>query len=36
VASPFIARKDAIRGFVFDVETGVLGEIPLPRPAYTR
>jgi carbonic anhydrase len=36
VASPFIARKDTIRGFVFDVETGALGEIPLPRPAYTR
>jgi carbonic anhydrase len=35
-ASPFIARTDAIRGFVFDVETGVLGEIPLPWPAYTR
>jgi carbonic anhydrase len=35
LASPFIIRKDAIRGFVFDVETGALGEIPLPRPAYT-
>jgi carbonic anhydrase len=30
-ASPFIVRKDAIRGFVFDVETGALREIPLPR-----
>jgi carbonic anhydrase len=35
VASPFIVRKDAIRGFVFDVETGVLTEIPLPWRAYT-
>jgi carbonic anhydrase len=35
VASPFIVHKDSIRGFVFDVETGALGEIPLPRPAYT-
>jgi carbonic anhydrase len=35
VASPFIVHKDAIRGFVFDVETGTLGEIPLPRPDYT-
>jgi len=32
VASPFISYKDSIRGFVFDVETGALGEIPLPRP----
>jgi carbonic anhydrase len=36
VASPFIPRKDAIRGFVFDVETGVLGEFPCHGPAYTR
>ncbi len=28
-ASPFIVHKDSIRGFVFDVETGALGEIPL-------
>jgi carbonic anhydrase len=28
-ASPFIMRKDAVRGFVFDVETGALREIPL-------
>jgi carbonic anhydrase len=35
VASPFIAEKDAIRGFVFDVETGALSEIPLPWRAYT-
>jgi carbonic anhydrase len=34
VASPFIVHKDSIRGFVFDVETGALGEVPLPRPAY--
>ncbi|HEX8009220.1 MAG TPA: carbonic anhydrase [Trebonia sp.] len=32
VASPFILHKDSIRGFVFDVESGTLGEIPLPRP----
>lgn len=31
VASPFIPHKDAIRGFVFDVETGALGEVSLPR-----
>jgi carbonic anhydrase len=31
VASPFIPHKDAIRGFVFEVETGALREIPLPR-----
>jgi carbonic anhydrase len=28
-ASPFIAAKDSIRGFVFDVDTGALTEIPL-------
>jgi carbonic anhydrase len=28
--SPFISHKDSIRGFVFDVETGALREIPLP------
>ena len=28
-ASPFIPHKDAIRGFVFDVDTGRLNEIPL-------
>lgn len=28
-ASPFIVRKDSIRGFVFDVETGALSEISL-------
>jgi hypothetical protein len=27
-ASPFIMRKDSVRGFVFDVETGALREIP--------
>ena len=27
VASPFIPRKDAIRGFVFDVATGKLNEV---------
>lgn len=27
-ASPFIPHKDAIRGFVFDVETGKLTEVP--------
>lgn len=26
-ASPFVPRKDAIRGFVFDVETGRLDEV---------
>ena len=26
-ASPFIPRKDAIRGFVYDVETGRLDEV---------
>jgi carbonic anhydrase len=26
-ASPFIPRKDAIRGFVFDVATGKLNEV---------
>ena len=27
-ASPFIPRKDSIRGFVYDVETGRLREVP--------
>jgi carbonic anhydrase len=27
-ANPFIPRKDAIRGFVYDVETGRLREVP--------
>jgi carbonic anhydrase len=27
-ASPFIPHKDAIRGFVFDVETGKLNQVP--------
>jgi carbonic anhydrase len=31
VASPFISHKDSIRGFVFQVETGALREIPLPQ-----
>lgn len=26
-ASPFVTHKDAIRGFVYDVETGCLGEV---------
>jgi carbonic anhydrase len=26
-ASPFIPHKDAIRGFVFDVDTGALEEV---------
>ena len=26
-ASPFIPHKDAIRGFVFDVASGKLGEV---------
>jgi carbonic anhydrase len=26
-ASPFIPRKDAIQGFVFDVATGELNEV---------
>jgi carbonic anhydrase len=26
-ASPFVPRKDAIRGFVFDVATGKLNEV---------
>jgi carbonic anhydrase len=30
-ASPFIAHKNSIRGFVFDVETGALTEIALKR-----
>ena len=28
-ASPFIPHKDAVRGFVFDVATGKLNEVPL-------
>jgi carbonic anhydrase len=32
-ASPFIAHKYSIRGFVFGVETGELTEIALPQPA---
>ncbi|MDZ7735701.1 MAG: carbonic anhydrase [Gammaproteobacteria bacterium] len=28
-ASPFIPKKEAVRGFVFDVTTGCLNEIPL-------
>lgn len=31
-ASPFIAHKDSIRGFVFDVETGQLTEVPVGPP----
>jgi carbonic anhydrase len=31
VASPFVSHRDSIRGFVFEVETGALTEIPLPR-----
>jgi carbonic anhydrase len=27
-ANPFVPRKDAIRGFVYDVETGELREVP--------
>jgi carbonic anhydrase len=30
VSSPFIPKKDAVRGFVFDVETGRLREVGLP------
>jgi carbonic anhydrase len=26
-ASPFIPRKDSIRGFIYDVETGRLNEV---------
>ena len=26
-ASPFIPRKDAVRGFVYEVETGALREV---------
>ena len=26
-ASPFIPRKDAVRGFVYDVTTGTLSEV---------
>jgi carbonic anhydrase len=26
-ASPFIPRKDAVRGFIYDVQTGRLGEV---------
>jgi carbonic anhydrase len=29
-ASPFIPHKDAVRGFVFDVATGKLGEVRSP------
>jgi carbonic anhydrase len=28
-ASPFLLHKDAIRGFVYDVRTGRLREVPL-------
>jgi carbonic anhydrase len=27
-ASPFIPRKDSVRGFVYEVETGRLREVP--------
>ena len=27
-ASPFVPKKDAIRGFIFDVDTGKLNEVP--------
>jgi carbonic anhydrase len=27
LASPFIAKKDKVRGFVFDVATGKLDEV---------
>ena len=29
-ASPFIPNKDAVRGFVYEVETGRLREVPAP------
>lgn len=29
-SSPFLPRTDAIRGFVYEVETGRLREVPLP------
>src|SRR5690242_17675732 len=32
-ASPFIPRKDKIRGFVYDVKTGRLNEVPERVPA---
>lgn len=28
--SPFMLHKDDIRGFVYDVETGLLDEVPMP------
>ncbi len=28
VANPFVPHKDSIRGFVFDVATGELNEVP--------
>jgi len=30
LASPFLPHKDHVRGFVFEVETGVLREVTLP------
>ena len=27
-ASPFLPRKESLRGFVYDVETGKLDEVP--------
>ena len=32
-ASPFIPRKDAVRGFVYDVHTGALREVPVEQTA---
>ena len=34
-ASPFIPRKDSVRGFVYEVETGRLREVE-PAPAQSR
>ena len=31
-ASPFVVHKDAIRGFVYEVETGILREVRQPPP----
>ncbi len=35
-ASPFIPRKDRVRGFIYDVKTGRLNEVAERVPAATR
>jgi carbonic anhydrase len=32
LASPFVPRKESVRGFVFDVATGELREVDVPKP----